>query len=353
MSQPGACHALSMQDAFYQQGIEKAQRNDYQGAIADFSQALHLAPEFAAAYHQRGLAYFYLSAFAEAIADFSQALQLEPENANICFGRALAYLATGELPAALQDASQAVRLNPHYAAAYSLRGTACQRLGETSAAIANYKKAAELYLAEKDAARCRQCLDSIQKLQAAEAQKAQSARPPLIPIELAEVLEAALEKAQNSYYADAWEDMDWLLRLHPQEPQVYWHRALILAEMQDWPSAIAEAQQAARLFAQQQDEAMHQEVLERLKRFKLLQSSSLRISQANVVNFQARAARRNTWNTIDHLNPMLRRKLLRLVGDDRKIAIDLVEQLKLKHPGMSEDWYWEKAIYDLERDRWR
>ncbi|HEY9748718.1 MAG TPA: tetratricopeptide repeat protein [Allocoleopsis sp.] len=319
MSQPGACHALSMQDAFYQQGIEKAQRNDYQGAIADFSQAL----------------------------------QLEPENAIICFGRALAYLATGNLPAALQDASQAIRLNPHYAAAYSLRGTTCQRLGETSAAIANYKKAAELYLAEKDAARCRQCLDSIQKLQAAEAQKAQSARPPLIPIELAEVLQAALEKAQNSYYADAWEDMDWLLRLHPQEPQVYWHRALILAEMQDWPSAIAEAQQAAQLFAQQQDEAMHQEVLERLKRFKLLQASSVRISQTNIIDFRARANQRNAWDTLDRLSPALRRKLFRLVGDDRKIAIDLVEQLKLKHPGMSEDWYWEKAIYDLERDRWR
>jgi tetratricopeptide (TPR) repeat protein len=342
-----------MQDAFYQQGLEKAQRNDYQGAIAAFDQALHLAPEFAAAYHQRGLAYFHLNAFAVAIADYSQALQLEPDNASLHFGRALVYLATADLPAALQDASQAICLNPEYAAAYSLRGTTCQRLGEISAAIANYKKAAELYLAAKDAVRCRQCLDSIQKLKIAEAEKAKFARPPLIPIELREVLEGALEKAQNGYYAEAWEDVDWLLRLHPQEPQVYWHRALILAEMQDWPSAIAEAQQAAQLFAQQQDVAMQQEVLERLKRFKLLQNSSLRIHQANVINFQARSAQRNPWNTIDRLNPSLRRKLFRLVGDDRKIAIDLVEQLKLKHPGMAEEWYWEKAIYDLERDRWR
>ena len=120
---------LSMQDAFYQQGIEKAQRKDYQGAIAAFDQALHLAPEFAAAYHQRGLAYFHLNAFAAAISDYSQALQLEPDNASLHFGRALVHLATGDLPAALQDASQAIRLNPEYAAAYSLRGTTCQRLG--------------------------------------------------------------------------------------------------------------------------------------------------------------------------------------------------------------------------------
>jgi hypothetical protein len=47
----------------------------------------------------------------------------------------------------------------------------------------------------------------------------------------------------------------------------------------------------------------------------------------------------------------VQQKLLRLVGDDRRIAAGLVERLRLRHPGMPEDWYWEKAIYDLERDR--
>ncbi|MBD1890025.1 hypothetical protein [Coleofasciculus sp. FACHB-SPT9] len=44
-------------------------------------------------------------------------------------------------------------------------------------------------------------------------------------------------------------------------------------------------------------------------------------------------------------------KLLRLLSGDRAAAMRLVERLKQRHPGKSEEWYWEKAIEDLERDR--
>lgn len=46
----------------------------------------------------------------------------------------------------------------------------------------------------------------------------------------------------------------------------------------------------------------------------------------------------------------LRMKLLSLVRGNLETAQRLVNQEKLKNPGMSENWYWEKVIYDLERD---
>ncbi len=49
----------------------------------------------------------------------------------------------------------------------------------------------------------------------------------------------------------------------------------------------------------------------------------------------------------------LERKLLKLLGGKQKIATRLIQQSRLKHPDKSADWHWEKAIYDLERDRWR
>jgi phosphatidylserine/phosphatidylglycerophosphate/cardiolipin synthase-like enzyme len=49
----------------------------------------------------------------------------------------------------------------------------------------------------------------------------------------------------------------------------------------------------------------------------------------------------------------LERKLLKLLGGKHKIANRLIQQSRLKHPDKSIDWHWEKAIYDLERDRWR
>jgi hypothetical protein len=46
-----------------------------------------------------------------------------------------------------------------------------------------------------------------------------------------------------------------------------------------------------------------------------------------------------------------RRQLLRLVGGSRPTAERLISQARQRYPGKSEQWYWEKAIYDIQRDR--
>ncbi|WP_416675499.1 hypothetical protein [Egbenema bharatensis] len=46
------------------------------------------------------------------------------------------------------------------------------------------------------------------------------------------------------------------------------------------------------------------------------------------------------------------RRLMLLLHDDRRAAERLLTQVRLKYPGKSETWYWEKVIFDLERDRY-
>jgi hypothetical protein len=46
----------------------------------------------------------------------------------------------------------------------------------------------------------------------------------------------------------------------------------------------------------------------------------------------------------------LRRKLYPLVHGDWNLAERLLDAVRMSNPGHSEDWYWEKVIYDLERD---
>lgn len=46
----------------------------------------------------------------------------------------------------------------------------------------------------------------------------------------------------------------------------------------------------------------------------------------------------------------LQNRLFSLVGDTAT-ANRLIEQLKQNHPDMSENWYWQTAIANLERDR--
>lgn len=47
----------------------------------------------------------------------------------------------------------------------------------------------------------------------------------------------------------------------------------------------------------------------------------------------------------------LHNKLIRLLRGDRKAAHRLLEHVRQMHPGRSERWYYEKVIYDLQRDR--
>lgn len=49
-------------------------------------------------------------------------------------------------------------------------------------------------------------------------------------------------------------------------------------------------------------------------------------------------------------NPVIKNRLDSLTKD-RRVSDRLVHRLLLQHPGRSEQWAYEKAIYDLERDR--
>ncbi len=46
-----------------------------------------------------------------------------------------------------------------------------------------------------------------------------------------------------------------------------------------------------------------------------------------------------------------RKQLLRLVGGNAAVAQRLVSDVSARNPGRPEQWCWEKAIYDIERDR--
>lgn len=54
---------------------------------------------------------------------------------------------------------------------------------------------------------------------------------------------------------------------------------------------------------------------------------------------------------IEQASRKLQKKLLRLLHDERDTANRLLSQAKLKNPNKSVDWYVEKVIYDLQRDR--
>jgi tetratricopeptide (TPR) repeat protein len=98
---------------------------DYPAAIAAYSTAIQLKPDFAEAYNDRGFAY-YLSGNAErAIADFTRAIELRPNYPQAYNSRGVVYMAHGYGSSrAVADFDRAIALKRDFRYAYINRANA-------------------------------------------------------------------------------------------------------------------------------------------------------------------------------------------------------------------------------------
>jgi Flp pilus assembly protein TadD len=171
-------------DDFLISAMDKIDRRDVRGAIADYSRAISLKPDYAIAYYRRGLSRERIGDRAGAIADYSSAISLKPNWSEVYLSRGLnrgilgdwknsladydlailmrgdnpfAYTVRGlnrsilgDLNGALADYSRAIELRPHYANTYKERAAIKEKLGDRAGAIADYTQAISLkpYLAQ-------------------------------------------------------------------------------------------------------------------------------------------------------------------------------------------------------------
>ncbi|GAB4379949.1 MAG: hypothetical protein Kow00121_35150 [Elainellaceae cyanobacterium] len=339
-----------MDQNWYQQGIEKAGAGDLQGAIAAFNQALQQNPDWADAYYQRGRVCFNLGNLQQAITDYTRALFNDRQNFAVYYARSLAYLTDGQTEAAVDDIKQAILLKPNDAAAYHLLASARQKQSATEKAIASYKKAAELYLDRQDVANCRRCMEAIRQLQpTAFTATTPAQQPTMPPANFDDFVQQALDKAKQRNYGAALDDLEWAIQLDPGDAKAYASRAKIYADLGDWYNAIANYRQAAQIFLDWADKPNAQQMLDQIQQLEAVRKQAIKPVTATSRNVASLPSSRSP--STGTLSRQVRYKLLQLVGDDRRIVAGLVDRLKQKYPNMPEDWYWEKAIYDLERDR--
>ena len=65
-------------EAFFIQGNDNYEKGDYQGALAAYSQAIVLNPNYVEAYNRRGIARRALGDNKGALADYNAALRINP-----------------------------------------------------------------------------------------------------------------------------------------------------------------------------------------------------------------------------------------------------------------------------------
>ena len=133
--------------AFRSRGYVRTDAGATDQAIADFSEAIRLAPGDAAAFGARAQARLTRNEVDAAIGDYTAALQAssgKPVTVSLLVGRGHAYLVKGQLELSLADFDEAVRINPKSASALNNRGLAWRTKGDLAKTVDDYTAAINL-----------------------------------------------------------------------------------------------------------------------------------------------------------------------------------------------------------------
>jgi Flp pilus assembly protein TadD len=141
-----AAHGQELTSAYEytQRGIARFEKNDFDGAIADFTKVIEMNgkdQEFC--YYFRGMAHYRKGNPNQAIIDLSKAIAIKADP-RFFDDRGNLLAKQGELDRAIADLNKAIEIAPQYAKAYGDRGLIRLMRGEATDAELDFKKCFEL-----------------------------------------------------------------------------------------------------------------------------------------------------------------------------------------------------------------
>ncbi|MCE0521587.1 MAG: tetratricopeptide repeat protein [Methylacidiphilales bacterium] len=187
------------------QANDKKIHGDYNGALADYTQAIAQDPKNVPAYIGRATVLSLEGNYAGAIADDTKAISFDPRNAVAYSNRGNAKAAKGDLTGALADYTRAIAIDPHHVRAFLNRGNVKNLQKKYHAAIDDYTAAIALDPQNANAYYNR----------------------------------AGAERAVADY-ASATTDYSKAIELNPADVKAYLNRAVLRLARQDWSGATAD-----------------------------------------------------------------------------------------------------------------
>ena len=134
----GRWHGPGLAWAFNNRGNGYRMKEEYDRAIADYTDAIRIDPTYVFAFKNRGSVYQHQGDLDRAIADYSEAVRLDPAFAIAFANRASAYQEKGDFDRAIADFTTLIRLSPRDSKAFYSRGVAHQLHGDVDQALADY-----------------------------------------------------------------------------------------------------------------------------------------------------------------------------------------------------------------------
>ena len=113
-------------------------------ALMDYTKAVELKPDYADAYYQRGTLFFFRKEYDKAINDFSTVIKLKEDYPNVHFFRGSALFCQKKYDAVIKDCSRELELNAKSVDAHLLRGNAYSLQGRPKDAILDYNQSIKL-----------------------------------------------------------------------------------------------------------------------------------------------------------------------------------------------------------------
>ena len=132
---------------YFDLAMEKFEKEDWYGAIFEFTKAIELKPDYDTAYNFRGLSKFKVTDYYSSISDFRKAIKFGADNREWLHyyydNMGGAMLRLGDHKGALNCFEKAIIINSEYANAYLNRGNAKWNLDYPSSEVCeDYRMAA-------------------------------------------------------------------------------------------------------------------------------------------------------------------------------------------------------------------
>ena len=126
---------------FNNRGLHRQKQGQLDGAIADFSKAVELNPNYSVAFTNRGYVYLEKGDSASAEADFTRSLKANPGYSSVYGLRGAARLLQGQLDAAIKDYETRLKQDSRSAIAHADLGFAKCFAGDYASALAAFDQA--------------------------------------------------------------------------------------------------------------------------------------------------------------------------------------------------------------------
>lgn len=123
---------------YFRWGYISSEMREFNEAIANFTQAIRLQPDYVSSYINRGIALDMMKQHAAAISDYDTAIRLQPDYVIAYNSRGIARANLGQYEEAIKDYTKVIEIDKDFPAAYGNRGRAREAIGKYVDAMSDY-----------------------------------------------------------------------------------------------------------------------------------------------------------------------------------------------------------------------